>query len=171
MKLVTSSILSSRTWCTGHPLPNQDEMKSYSLDGEQEIRKAPAIISLGEPPTCSRCGEALTVFHVLLICPQLKNERKKHFFKAYRERIPFHLSMFLVNQAIFDHTLVINFLKESKSLQVINSRDWQSILFRQLLLREYYFNALLSKALLARVPLRHRCFVTIRDLVYICTYF
>ena len=37
------------------------------------------LLSGDEPPTCSSCGLALTVHHILLDCPDLYNVRQRYF--------------------------------------------------------------------------------------------
>lgn len=80
------------------------------------------LLTGAEPPTCCRCGETLTVLHVLIQCRQLEHERKKHFPQAYREHIPLHPAMFLGTDSFYHYRSVLAFLENSK-LQVIRTRD------------------------------------------------
>ena len=50
----------------------------------------------GSPtPLCSRCGEHLSVIHILIQCTALDTTRRKHFPELYRQHIPLHPTLFL----------------------------------------------------------------------------
>lgn len=70
------------------------------------------LLTGDEPPTCGRCGERLTVLHVLLECPEAERERKKYFPLAYRYHLPLHPIMFLGEEPLFDAKSVLGFLKD-----------------------------------------------------------
>ena len=77
------------------------------------------LLTGGEPPACGRCGEALSVLHVLLQCREAEPERRKHFFKAYQEHIPLHPALFLGVDPLFDKKSVLSFLRDVGTLKII----------------------------------------------------
>lgn len=81
------------------------------------------LLSGGQSPICSRCGEVLTVIHVLIECQELERERKRHFIKRYHENIPLHPSMFLGIDPIFNFDSVLDFLEDARTLQIIQARE------------------------------------------------
>lgn len=80
------------------------------------------LLTGDEPPTCGKCGERLTVLHVLLECQEAELLRRKYFSSAYREHIPRHPAMFLGPEPFFDSKSVLNFLNDFALLKVIGTR-------------------------------------------------
>lgn len=76
------------------------------------------LLSGGDPPLCDKCGEPLTVLHVLIECRELDPLRKKHFPLPYRQHMPLHPSMFLGSEAFFKYQSLLAFL-EVRSFHVI----------------------------------------------------
>lgn len=81
------------------------------------------LLTGDESPLCGRCGESLTVLHVLVECREAEVERKKHFPKAYRWHIPLHPALFLGFEPVFDHKSLLNFLRDVNILHVVSPQD------------------------------------------------
>lgn len=77
------------------------------------------LLTGSEPPTCTKCGNRLTVIHVLIQCTEIEAERKKYFPSAYLQHIPLHPAFFLSNEPLFTFQTVLNFLTETDTLHVI----------------------------------------------------
>lgn len=77
------------------------------------------LLSGGESPSCDRCGEPLTVLHILLQCTQLEPYRRKHFPLLYKQQIPLHPAMFLGKEPFIKHASLLEFLKDVRSFNVI----------------------------------------------------
>ena len=77
------------------------------------------LLSGGDPPLCDRCGEALTVLHILIECKELDTLRKQHFLFPYRQQLPLHPSMFIGREPLFKHDSLFAFLKDIHSFHVI----------------------------------------------------
>lgn len=71
-------------------------------------------------PLCSRCGEALSVVHILIQCKALDTTRHKHFPQLYRQHIPLHTSYFLGDEPMFSVKRVFEFLSDVKFLNLIS---------------------------------------------------
>lgn len=76
------------------------------------------LISGGDPPMCEKCGEPLTVLHVLIECKELDTLRRKHFPLYHRHQIPLHPSMFIGREPVFNYQSLFAFLKDVHGLQV-----------------------------------------------------
>ena len=59
------------------------------------------LLSGGEPPSCDKCGEPLSVLHVLLECRELEALRRKHFLVPVRQQIPLQPVMLLGKDPFF----------------------------------------------------------------------
>nr|XP_054931073.1 uncharacterized protein LOC129386842 [Dermacentor andersoni] len=70
------------------------------------------LLTGNDPPTCGRCGDRLTVLHVLLECRKAESERRRHFSLAYRQHIPLHPVMFLGPEPLFNTNSVLGFLRD-----------------------------------------------------------
>ena len=72
----------------------------------------------GSPtPLCSRCGEHLSVIHILIQCKTLNTIRHKHFPELYRQHITPHPAFFLADDPMFSIKRVFKYLSEIKFLQ------------------------------------------------------
>lgn len=71
--------------------------------------------SLDHLHPCVRCGEGLSVVHILMTCNALDTTRKKQFTYLYGQQIPHHPSLFLGDDAmvsvksVFKHFSDANF--------------------------------------------------------------
>lgn len=61
-------------------------------------------------PHCAKCGDELSVVHVLITCPYLEPERLCHFSKLYKCHIPPHPQFFLGDDPLFPPKVVLKFL-------------------------------------------------------------
>lgn len=77
------------------------------------------LLSGGDSPTCDKCGEPLTVLHILLQCTELNANRKKHFPLPHRQQIPLHPLMILGIEPLFKYQSLLEFLKDVHSFHVI----------------------------------------------------
>lgn len=77
------------------------------------------LLSGGDPPMCAKCGEPLTLLHVMIQCNELDAIRKKHFPLAYREHVPLHPLMFLGREPLFKYESLFAFLKEVHTFHII----------------------------------------------------
>lgn len=75
----------------------------------------------GSPrPLCSRCGEALSVIHILIQCKALDTTRRKYFPQLHTRHIPPHPSHFIGDEALFSVKRVLEFLTDVKFLHLIS---------------------------------------------------
>ena len=75
----------------------------------------------GSPrPLCSRCGEHLSVIHILIQCTALNATRRKHFPELHKQHIPLHPSFFLSDNPMFSVTRVFKYLSDISFLQLIS---------------------------------------------------
>lgn len=72
---------------------------SYLLTGDQ-------------PPNCARCGEGLSVLHVLVECSAMEPERRRYFPEMYRKNMPRHIAMFLSDCPVFEFSRVLEYLDD-----------------------------------------------------------
>ena len=77
------------------------------------------LLSGGDPPRCERCGEPLTVLHILIQCNGIDAIRKKHFLLPYRQQLPLHPSMFIGREPLFKYESLFAFLKDVNTFHVI----------------------------------------------------
>lgn len=64
-------------------------------------------------PECEKCQQPLTVIHILITCPYIETERRKHFRALYEHHIPMHPNQILGDDSPVPLSNVIDFLKES----------------------------------------------------------
>lgn len=73
-------------------------------------------------PQCARCGQVLSVLHVLAECTKYDPERRKHFPELYTHHIPLHPSHFLADEPMFAYNRVLEYLFNVGFLQAISYR-------------------------------------------------
>ena len=66
-----------------------------------------------DAPDCDRCGGALTVLHVLWLCPGLEQDRRACFPEFFAYQIPFHPALLLGEHPIVPFERIVNFLQKS----------------------------------------------------------
>lgn len=71
-------------------------------------------------PVCVRCGEALSVLHVLIECREMETERRRHFVDLYTKHIPQHPAHFLSDEAIVNFEKVLAYLADVDFLKNIS---------------------------------------------------
>lgn len=77
------------------------------------------LLSGGDPPVCDRCGDPLSVLHILIECKELDALRQKHFLLLHRHQMPLHPSMFIGKEPVFKHKSLLAFLKDINNFHVI----------------------------------------------------
>lgn len=81
------------------------------------------LLSGDEPPSCDKCGQPLSVLHILLECQELEPLRKKYFPVPFRQQVPLHPVMFLGKDPFFKYECLLRYLKELRSFHVIYTGD------------------------------------------------
>lgn len=74
------------------------------------------------PPACDKCGERLSVLHVLTECTSMNDARKRHFPKLYTHNIPLHPSLFLGDEPMFPYKRLLTYLADVHFLKLISYR-------------------------------------------------
>uniref|UniRef100_A0A6G5AEQ2 Putative tick transposon n=1 Tax=Rhipicephalus microplus TaxID=6941 RepID=A0A6G5AEQ2_RHIMP len=77
------------------------------------------LLSTGDPPYCERCGEPLTVLHILVQCNELDALRKNHFLLPYRQQLSLHPGMLIGRDPLFKLQTLFTFLKDVQSFHPI----------------------------------------------------
>lgn len=75
------------------------------------------LLTKQDKPVCEKCGDELTVIHILISCTKLETLRKKYFTLFYNEHIPFHPSLILGEDALVNMAYVFSFLREAGVLE------------------------------------------------------
>lgn len=72
------------------------------------------------PPVCEKCGERLSVLHVLIQCLACDDARKRHFPELYTYTIPLHPSLFLSDEPAITSQRVLAYLGDIGFLSLIS---------------------------------------------------
>lgn len=72
-----------------------------------------------QPPICEKCGEQLTVRHILIECPRLHQARVQHFRELFTHNIPSHLALFLSHDPMFSVKRVFKYLADVQFLNTV----------------------------------------------------
>lgn len=78
------------------------------------------LLSNSPAPHCTKCGDMLSVVHVLIVCPCLEPERLRHFPELYKSHIPPHPLFFLGDKPMFSPKVVLKFLASVDFLHSIS---------------------------------------------------
>lgn len=63
-----------------------------------------------DPSQSCHYGEAVTVLHILCVCPSLDKLRRKHFSPFYRNHIPLHPALLLGQESLISYEILDRFL-------------------------------------------------------------
>lgn len=78
------------------------------------------LLNNSPPPKCPKCGDILTVMHVLIECESIEGERRHHFPELCTHQIPLHPSFFLGDCPMFSITRVFTFLTSVGFLRLVS---------------------------------------------------